>query len=93
MAAVVVDARFDAANTIARTLAAPAVPRMALSRDALEFWQRHLAPLCAAGRPCIGGVTTERSFFLLRTLAADHRLRVRSRTMHGALVSWVIGPK
>ena len=93
VALVVVDERFDAAHTLAGSLAAPSVPRVALTRDALDLWRGVLAPLCAAGRHAIAGVTTERGFFLLRTLAADHRLRVRSRSAHGALVSWVIGPK
>lgn len=93
LAMVVVDERFDAAPALARSLATPDVPRLALPRDVLEFWQRQLAPLLSAGGHAIGGVTTERGFFLLRTLAADHRLRVRSRRAHGALVSWVIGPK
>lgn len=93
LAVVVVDKRFDAAPALSRSLAAPDVPRLALPRDVLEFWHRQLAPLCATGRHAIGGVTTERGFFLLRTLAADHRLRVKSRRAHGALVSWVIGPK
>lgn len=93
LAAVVVDERFDSARTLSRSLAAPDVPRLALTRDVLDFWHHQLAALCASGRHAIGGVTTERGFFLLRTLAADHRLRVRSRRAHGALVSWVIGPK
>jgi hypothetical protein len=92
VAAVVVDGRFDAAGVLARSLA-PNARRVTMPRDVLDLWQQHLAPICRTRSQAIAGVTTERGFFLLRTLAADHRLRVLSRTVHGSLVSWVIGPK
>jgi hypothetical protein len=89
----VVDERFAAARTLARSLAAPGIQRVALPRDVLDLWHRQLAPACRSGAQAIAGVTTERGFFLLRTLTAEYRLRVLSRTTHGALVSWLIGPK
>jgi hypothetical protein len=93
VAFLVVDERFEAARTLARSLAAPGIRRVALTRDVLDLWHRQLAPACRTGTQAIAGVTTERGFFLLHTLAAEHRLRVHSRTAHGALVSWLIGPK
>jgi hypothetical protein len=93
VAYIVVDERFEAARTLAAALAPSQIPRLALPRDVLELWHRKLEPACRTRRQAIAGVTTERGFFLLRTLAADHRLRVHSRTAHGSLVSWLIGPK
>lgn len=98
VAFLVVDERFDAARTLARSIAAPGARYLPMTRDVLELWHRNLAPACRTGRLSIAGVTTERGFFLLRTLAADQRsatgrLRVLSSVAHGALVSWVIGPK
>ncbi len=95
----VVDERFVAAREVARSLVGPGIPRVALSRDVLETWHRRLAPVCESGNLAIAGVTTERGFFLLHTLAADRRMRVLSRTLHAAprddrdpLVSWMLGP-
>jgi hypothetical protein len=89
---VVVDQRFEAAQALAGDLA-PGARRIVMPRDVLELWHRQLAPVCRNRQHAIAGVTTERGFFLLRTLAAEHRLRVLSRAVHGGLVSWVIGPK
>lgn len=93
LALIVVDERFAAAYPLSQSIGSPQVPRVALSRDALEFWHQNVLPLSLSGTQAIGGVTTEHSFFLLRTLAADQRWRVRSQSTQGALVSWVIGPK
>lgn len=98
---VVVDARFDLARRFARSIAPPAVRRVALPRDAIDFWLHELEPLCRSGTQAIAGVTTERSLFLLQTLASDHRLRVGSRTTlanlagdaHEPLVSWLLVPR
>lgn len=98
VAFLIVDERFDAARTLSRSIAAPTAQCLPMPRDVLDLWHRHLATACRTGTVSIAGVTTERGFFLLRTLAADQmsasgRLRVLSRATHGALVSWVIGPK
>jgi hypothetical protein len=98
---VVVDDRFDLARQMARSIASPVIPRVALPRDVLALWHRELAPLCRSGTQSIAGVTTERGFFLLGTLAADHRYRVLSRTLHPPrlagehepLLSWVLAPR
>ena len=89
----IVDERFEAARTIARSLDTPGAQYLALPRDVLDLWHRQLEPACRQGAQSIAGVTTGRGFFLLQTLAADQRLRVLSRTQHGALVSWLIGRK
>ena len=100
VALLIVDERYDVARSLARSLADPSVPRVGLTRDVLDLWHRHLAPVCLAGTQAIAGVTTERGFFLLRTLAADHRLRVLwanalavRRAGQEPLVSWMLGPK
>lgn len=93
VALIVVDERFEAAPALARTLVAPGARQVAMTRDVLDLWHRQIAPACQRGALSIAGVTTERGFFLLHTLAADLRLRVLSRSQHGALVSWLIGRK
>lgn len=98
LALLVVDERFGAARELA-SRTAPGVRRLALLRDVLDLWHREIEPLVRSGTGAIAGVTTERGAFLFQTLGADHRLRVRSRTVHAAtagtepLVSWVLGPK
>jgi hypothetical protein len=97
-----VDTRFDDALEIARLTAPPGIETIRLQRDVLELWHHRLKPMTGAVPFAFAGVTTEHGFFTLRTLAADHRLRVRSakwhapRVGHGArepLVSWVIGQR
>jgi len=95
-----VDTRFDSALEIARQML-PAVEIIRLQRDVLEFWHDRLKPATGSAPFAFAGVTTEHGFFTLRTLAADHRLRVRSAKWHAAphagdrepLVSWVIGQR
>jgi hypothetical protein len=76
---------------------------MPLPRDLLGFWHEHFAPARGGSREAVGGVTTERGFFLLQTLAANQRLRVQrvwSQPAAGhaivhqdtSLVAWVMGP-
>ena len=100
-ALVLIDTRFDDVPAIARRLATPGVRRLAMPRDVLDLWHGKRQAQSLADVGCFAGVTTERGFFLLRTLAADHRLRVLSATFHEAapgaprtepLVSWIIGP-
>jgi hypothetical protein len=93
VAVVVVDERFESARALAADFAVPGARYLALPRDVLDLWHRQLAPICRTRTQAIAGITTERGFFVLRTLAADLRLRVISRSVRGALVSWVIGPK
>ena len=96
-----VDTRFDNALEIARQML-PAVETIHLQRDVLELWHDRLRPVPGSRSITFAGVTTEHGFFTLRTLATDHRLRVRSARWHAALpgtthreplVSWVIGPQ
>lgn len=92
-AVLVVDERFNAARALA-SLAAPDIPRVAMPRDVFDLWHSRLEGICRSGGRAIAGVTTERGFFLLQTLAGDHRLRVLSRSAHaGSLVSWILGPR
>lgn len=94
---ILVDERFPDAVAMA---AAAGVPTTAMTRDVLGLWHDDLLPAFRAGRlAALGGITTETGLFLIRTLAADERLRVISQVEHlGAagqvtLVSWIIGPR
>lgn len=100
---VLIDERFALSRRIAQRLFAPSAVHMSLPRDLLGFWHQHLAPARGSSPGAVAGVTTERGFFLLQTLAADHRLRVQrvwSQTTTGdvnvhldtSLVAWVMGP-
>jgi hypothetical protein len=94
---VIVDTRFSEALEIARATAAPGARIIPLPRDVFELWYDELAPSPPTAPQPFAGVTTEHGFFTLRTLAADHRLRVLDVAEHAArrggepLVSWVIG--
>jgi hypothetical protein len=100
--AVLVDVRFDDAGVLANSLAAAQrTPILALEDDLLPLWYDRLAPACAHSPIAFAGVTTERALFLIQTLAADHRLRLLSATVHSMspgssrrepLVAWLIGP-
>jgi hypothetical protein len=98
IAILIVDERFALARRAA-ALGAPGVPRVAMPRDVLDLWHSHLASIVQTRRHAIAGVTTERGFFVVHTLAANHRLRVLSRSLldmprlgHEPLVSWIVGP-
>jgi HEAT repeat protein len=95
-----VDERFAEAVAMAAKVAAAGVPTTAMARDVLGLWHDDLLPAFRGGRlAALGGITTETALFLIRTLAADERLRVISQAAHlGAagqvrLVSWTIGPR
>ena len=101
---VLIDERFALSRRIAQRLFSPSAVLMPLPRDLLGFWHQHLAPVRGGSPAAVAGVTTERGFFLLQTLAADHRLRVQrlwSQTATGdasvhldkSLVAWVMGPQ
>ena len=79
-----VDTRFDDARQIAQVGALPGQDLIALPRDVLELWHDQLRPALDLATQALAGVTTERGFFLLRTLAADHRLRPRFTARHAA---------
>lgn len=95
----IVDTRFAQARAIAREYIAAGCELAELPRDVLEFWRHRLQPAIRSTRPVFAGITTERAFFILRTLAADHRLRVHAVAFAAprapdeeTLMSWVIGP-
>jgi len=92
-----VDTRFDDARQIARAAALPGQGLIALPRDVLELWHEQLRPALDLAIQTFAGVTTERGFFLLRTLAADHRLSARFTARHappreGRVVHELAGP-
>ena len=93
----IVDTRFDDALEIALQVAVPGAQFITLPRDVLELWHDQLAPTPKRSAQAFGGVTTDHTFFALRTLAADHRQRVQYTMAHSSphrgepLYSWVIG--
>ena len=98
---VLIDERFALSRPIAQRLFSPSAVHV-LPRDLLGFWHQHLATVRDGSTGVVAGVTTERGFFLLQTLAADRRLRVQrvwSQTSTGdasvhldkSLVAWVMG--
>jgi hypothetical protein len=100
---VLIDERFALSRCIAQRLFSPSAVHVPLPRDLLGFWHQHLAPACGCSPRAVAGVTTERGFFLLQTLAADRRLRVQrvwSQTttadvnakLDTSLVAWAMGP-
>jgi hypothetical protein len=91
------DARFDDACQIAVQAATPGLEILTLERDVLSTWYEWLAPGTSRTPAAFAGITTEHGFFLLRTLAADHRLHVRFTARHGVarggqMVHEVAGP-
>jgi hypothetical protein len=98
---VLVDERFDEARIMAQQLRQSGMTVMTLPRDVLALWYDHLRPgLLDGSIKSVAGITDEAGVFLLRTLAADHRLRPLDRALHGLapreaalsqpLVSWVL---
>ena len=59
---------------------------VALTGDRVHFWSDALA-----GRPAsIAGVTRWSDLVIARGVAAEHGLRLRAETRHGALHAWLI---
>ena len=92
-----VDARFDDARQIAQAAALPGQALIVLPRDALGLWHNQLKPALDIATQSFAGVTTEQGFFMLRTLAADHRLRVQFAATHatpcdGRIAHELLGP-
>jgi hypothetical protein len=86
-----VDARFPDAVEMAAHAAAAGGIASELERDVLGLWHDELLPAFADGRVvAFGGVTTDTTLFLMRTLAADHRMRVIYRADHVPLARGVM---
>lgn len=80
---ILVDSRFENSRVMAERLQGAGLSVIELPRDVLTLWHDEVLPDLRTGRiAALGGVTSEVSLFLLRTLAADHRLRVVYQTVH-----------
>jgi hypothetical protein len=78
-----VDARFADAVALATRAATAGINTTDLERDVLGLWHDELLPALIDGRvAAFGGITTDTSLFLFRTLAADQRMRVVYRANH-----------
>jgi hypothetical protein len=87
----VIDARFPDAVEMAAHAATAGGAASELERDVLGLWHDELLPAFAGGRVvAFGGVTTDTTLFLMRTLAADHRMRVIYRADHARPTKGVI---
>jgi hypothetical protein len=83
LARLVVDMRFADAVAMASQPANAGVSTVALERDVLGLWHDALLPALAGdAAAAVGGITTDTALFLIRTLAADQRLRVVYRADH-----------
>jgi hypothetical protein len=79
----VFDTRFPDAVEIAAHAAMAGTAATELERDVLGLWHDELLPAVMNGRvAAFGGITTDTTLFLMRTLAADHRMRVIYRAEH-----------
>jgi hypothetical protein len=98
---VLVDERFDEARVMAQQWRQAGMTIMTLPRDVLALWYDHLRPGLSDGSiRSLAGITDEAGLFLLRTLAADHRLHPLDQSLRGLapsdaavsqpLVSWVL---
>ena len=92
----VIDARFPDAVDMAAHVATGRGGATVLERDVLGLWHDDLLPaVTSGGMAAFAGVTTEPALFLIRTLAADHRMRVVYRADHlcpvGGVMRHVIG--
>jgi hypothetical protein len=86
-----VDARFPDAVALAAHAAPAAGTTTVLDRDVLGLWHDVLLPVVTRDQgAAFGGVTTDTTLFLMRTLAADHRMRVVYRADHARPVSGVM---
>lgn len=87
----VIDARFADAVEMAAQVTTAGIGTRELERDVLGLWMDDLLPALTSRRiAAIGGVTAETPLFLIRTLAADHRMRVIYRADHFCPASGVI---
>jgi hypothetical protein len=86
-----VDARFPDAVEMAAHAAEAGGIASELERDVLGLWHDELLPAVSDGRlAAFGGVTTDTALFLIRTLAADHRMRLIYRADHGCAANGVM---
>ena len=95
--AVIFDHRFEAARAFAKVAAWRGNPVFGYDGDLTAVWVRQIEPRWSARAGALAGMTTPTALFCLEQLAAQHWLRVvtrsepRARAATGeALVSWVI---
>lgn len=92
----VVDGRFASARAVAGHFLSLGGQVLELPRDALQCWDQLGAGEDAGG--AFAGVTTERSLFLLQTLAAGQRMRLALRVHaendgSGQVHHWALAPQ
>lgn len=79
----VVDTHFPDAVEMAAQAATLGSIATALERDVLGLWHDDLLPAMRGSRlAAFGGITTDTTLFVVRTLAADQRMRVVYRSDH-----------
>jgi hypothetical protein len=93
--AVIFDQRFAAARAFAQVAAWRGRKVFGYGGDLTAVWLREIEPNWSRHAGALAGITTPTGLFCLEQLAAQHWLRVVSRTEHRAgpnepLISWVI---
>ena len=95
--AVIFDHRFEAARAFAKVAAWRGNRVFSYDGDLTAVWVRQIEPRWSARAGALAGMTTPTALFCLEQLAAQHWLRVVSRTepraraaTGEALISWVI---
>lgn len=92
---VVYDQRFAAAHAFADAMAWRGHSVFGYRGDLTAVWLHEIEPRWSRSAGAVAGMTTPTALFCLEQLAAQHWLRVVSRTHHRAgpgqaLISWVI---
>lgn len=93
--AVIFDRRFTAAQGFARAAAWQGHRVFGYDGDLTAVWRHEIEPRWSQRAGALAGMSTPPALLCLEQLAAQHWLRVRTRTGHRAgpgqpLISWVI---
>ncbi len=93
--AVVYDQRYAAAHAFADAMAWRGHSVFGYGGDLTAVWMHEIEPRWSRSAGALAGMTTPTALFCLEQLAAQHWLRVVTRTDHRAsagqaLVSWII---
>jgi hypothetical protein len=93
--AVIFDQRFAAARTFAQAAAWRGHRVFGYGGDLTAIWLHRIEPHWSRRAGALAGMTTPTALFCLEQLAAQHWLRVVTRTEHRAgpeqsLISWII---
>jgi hypothetical protein len=81
------DSSFPQAQQLANSMASAGIALAAIKGDFTALWSTHLKPRWQQRPMTVAGLTTERTLFILQTLAADHRMKL----LHSQQIEQVAG--